>query len=208
MKRLIALLMASTLFLTACNSGMKNEDSNKNDSKIVEDVTSIDDIDLDINPETFSDLSDENLLQYVEDEVYAGITEQLASEDYIVESVDAIYISKEYLEEVEYNSQENIYFGYTLSELDAQYDGTRYVFTLGDDGQTTTKTFEKYDDTYEQVIKNVAIGNNLPAGSTQEIVLDVRGRGFSKDVIDNVVANIQSRCAPVYKDIPVTVMSY
>ena len=155
MKRLIALLMASTLFLTACNSGMKNEDSNKNDSKIVEDVTSIDDIDLDINPETFSDLSDENLLQYVEDEVYAGITEQLASEDYIVESVDAIYISKEYLEEVEYNSQENIYFGYTLSELDAQYDGTRYVFTLGDDGQTTTKTFEKYDDTYEQVIKNV-----------------------------------------------------
>ena len=390
MKRLIALLMASTLFLTACNSGMKNEDSNKNDSKIVEDVTSIDDIDLDINPETFSDLSDENLLKYVEDEVYAGITEQLASEDYIVESVDAIYISKEYLEEVEYNSQENMYFGYTLSELDAQYDGTRYVFTLGDDGQTTTKTFEKYDDTYEQVIKNVAIGtgviwvcatvsvasggvgapaavsmvfatsaktgatfalssgvistagtaivtgietknveetlkaaalagsesfkwgaivgvvsggvsetvslaksarsnptpreselkvlertkgaeeqisyldgvevssatkgatrpdvvvknadgsikaievknynlassnsrselyrelerqvtsraNNLPAGSTQEIVLDVRGRGFSKDVIDNVVANIQSRCAPVYKDIPVTVMSY
>ena len=90
MKRLIALLMASTLFLTACNSGMKNEDSNKNDSKIVEDVTSIDDIDLDINPATFSDLSDENLLQYVEDEVYAGITEQLASEDYIVESVDAI----------------------------------------------------------------------------------------------------------------------
>ena len=50
--------------------------------------------------------------------------------------------------------------------------------------------------------------NNLPAGSTQEIVLDVRGRGFSKGVIDNVVANIQSRCAPVYKDIPVTVMSY
>lgn len=50
--------------------------------------------------------------------------------------------------------------------------------------------------------------NNLLAGSTQEIVLDVRGRGFSKDVIDNVVANIQSRCAPVYKDIPVTIMSY
>lgn len=277
-----------------------------------------------------------------------------------------------------------------MSELDAQYDGTRYVFTLGDDGQTTTKAFEKYDDTYEQVIKNVAIGtgvilicatvsvvsagvgapaavsmifatsaktgatfalssgaisiagaaivtgietknveetvktamlagsdsfkwgaivgvatggvsetvslvksarshptpreselkvldrtkgaeeqisyldgvevssttkgatrpdvvvkntdgtikaievknynlsskssrselyrelerqvtsrvNNLPAGSTQEIVLDVRGRKFSKDTIENVVANIKSRCAPVYKDIPVKVMGY
>lgn len=390
MKRLIAFFITSTLFLTACNSGIKNEDSNKNDFSIKEETTSIDDIDLDINPETFSDLSDENLLQYVEDEVYAGITEKLASEDYIVESVDAIYISKEYLEEVEYNSQENIYFGHTLPELDAQYDGTRYVFTLGDDGQTTTKTFEKYDDTYEQVIRNVAIGtgvilvcatvsvisvgvgapaavsmvfatsaktgatfalsssvissagaaivtgvetkdveatlkaatlagsasfkwgaivgvvtggvsetvslaksarsnptpreselkvlertkraeeqisyldgvevpyatkgatrpdvvvknadgsikaievknynlassnnrsvlyketvrevtdrvNNLPPGSTQEIILDVRGRGFSKDVISNVVENIQSRCAPVYKDIPIIVMSY
>ena len=48
-----------------------------------------------------------------------------------------------------------------MSELDAQYDGTRYVFTLGDDGQTTTKTFEKYDNTYEQVIKNVAIGTGV-----------------------------------------------
>ncbi|HJC49249.1 MAG TPA: hypothetical protein H9754_01490 [Candidatus Anaerostipes avistercoris] len=385
MKKLIALLMASILFLTACNSGIKNEESNENNTKIMEDEISID-----IEPETFADLSDENLLQYIEDEVYAGITEQLASEDYTVESVDAIYISKEYLEEIEYNSQENIYFGYTLSELDAQYNGTRYVFTLGDDGQTTTKTFEKYDDTYEQVIKNIAIGtgvilvcatvsvasvgvgapaavsmvfaasaktgatfalssgiistagaaivtgietknveetlktatlagsesfkwgaivgvvtggvsetvslaksarsnptpreselkvlertkgakeqisyldgvevssrtkgatrpdvvvknadgsvkaievknynlassksrsglykelkrqvasrvNNLPSGSTQEIVLDIRGRGFSKNVIDDVVANIQSRCAPVYKNIPVTVMSY
>ena len=53
MKRLIALLMASTLFLTACNSGIKNEESNANDSKTVEDATSIDDIDLDINPELF-----------------------------------------------------------------------------------------------------------------------------------------------------------
>ena len=390
-KRLLALLLVSTLLLTACNSEIKNEDTIRNDSKIVDGTTTADNhMDFDVNPEIFSDLSDENLLQYVEDEVYAGITEQLASEDYIVESVDAIYISKEYLEEAEYNSQKNRYFGYTLSELDAQYDGMRYVFTLGDDGQTTTKTFEKYDDTYEQVMKNVAIGtgiilvcatvsvasagvgapaavsmvfatsaktgatialssgalstagaaivtgietknveetlkeaalvgsesfkwgaiagvvtggisetvslvksarshptpreselkvldrtkgaeeqisyldgvevssttkgatrpdvvvknadgsikaievknynlassnsrsglyrelerqvtnrvNHLPSGSTQEIVLDVRGRGFSKDVIQNVVANIQSRCASVYKDIPVTVMSY
>ena len=52
-------------------------------------------------------MSDEKLLQYIEDDIYAGITEQLASEDYTVESVDAIYISEEYLEEIEYNSQEN-----------------------------------------------------------------------------------------------------
>ena len=64
---------------------------------------------------------------------------------------------------------------------------------------------ELYRELERQVTNRV---NNLPAGSTQEIVLDASGRGFSKDVIDNVVANIQSRCAPVYKDIPVTVMSY
>ena len=62
-----------------------------------------------------------------------------------------------------------------------------------------------YRELERQVTNRV---NHLPSGSTQEIVLDVRGRGFSKDVIQNVVANIQSRCASVYKDIPVTVMSY
>ena len=120
-KRLLALLLVSTLLLTACNSEIKNEDTIRNDSKIVDGTITADNhMDFDVNPEIFSDLSDENLLQYVEDEVYAGITEQLASEDYIVESVDAIYITKEYLEEAEYNSQKNRYYGYTLSELDAQ----------------------------------------------------------------------------------------
>ena len=50
--------------------------------------------------------------------------------------------------------------------------------------------------------------NNLPLGSTQEIVLDVRGRKFPKKLIENVVADIQASCAPVYKDILVTVLSY
>lgn len=390
MKKIIALLMVCVVFITGCNATKNNYENNIDVSEMSDDLKHADDISVDVDVEQFSDLSDEKLLQYIEDDIYAGITEQLASEDYTVESVDAIYISKEYLEEIEYNSQENIYFGYTLSELDAQYDGTRYVFTLGDDGKTTTKAFEKYDDTYEQIIKNVAIGtgvilicatvsvasagvgapaavsmvfaasaktgasfaissgaistvgtaivkgvetqnveetvkqallagsdgfkfgaiagvvtggvsesvslvksarshptpreselkvlertkgaeeqvsyldgievsstttgatrpdvvvknadgsikaievknynlassnsryylnrelkrqvtnrvNNLPLGSTQEIVLDVRGRKFPKELIENVVADIQASCAPVYKDIPVTVMSY
>ena len=84
-KRLLALLLVSTLLLTACNSEIKNEDIIRNDSKIVDGTITADNhMDFDVNPEIFSDLSDENLLQYVEDEVYAGITEQLASEDYIV----------------------------------------------------------------------------------------------------------------------------
>lgn len=161
MKKIIALLMVCVIFLTGCNTTKNNHENKIDVSEMSEDLKNADDMNVDVDVEQFSDLSDEKLLQYIEDDIYAGITEQLASEDYIVESVDAIYISKEYLEEIEYNSQENIYFGYTLSELDAQYDGTRYVFTLGDDGQTTTKAFEKYDNTYEQIIKNVAIGTGV-----------------------------------------------
>lgn len=153
MRKTIVLLIVFTLFLTGCNN--VNKENNI-------DLFNINDgIDIDVNPEEFNSLNDENLLQFIEDDVYAGITDQLASEDYKVESVDAIYISKEYLEEIEYNSKENIYFGYTLSELDKQYDGLRYIFTLGDDGKTTTKTFEKYDDTYEKIIKNITVGSGV-----------------------------------------------
>ena len=62
-----------------------------------------------------------NLLPYLEDSIYSELVTALNSEDYFVENVNAIYISKEYLEEVAYNSQENIYFGYTLSELDSYF---------------------------------------------------------------------------------------
>lgn len=109
----------------------------------------------------FTGLNDPRLLPWLEDSVYAGLTEQFGSEDYLVEDVRAIYYSKEYLEEMEYNSRSNIFFGSTLKELNAQFEGESYVFTLSDDGKTIVKTFEDYDDTYEQVIKNVAIGTGI-----------------------------------------------
>ena len=62
----------------------------------------------------FSGLSDPALLRYVEDCVYATLVEKLDSDSFFVENVSAIYISKEYLDELAYNSQANIYFGYTL----------------------------------------------------------------------------------------------
>lgn len=114
----------------------------------------------DIVPE-FSDLSDENLLNYVEDNIYSGIVDELNSDDYFVEEVSAVYVSKEYLEELEYNSRANIFFGYTLEDVENTFSGERFVFTLGEDGTTIVKPFEDYDDTYEQVIKNVAIGTGV-----------------------------------------------
>jgi len=109
----------------------------------------------------FTGLDDSALLAYMEDTVYSELVAGLNSDEYFVENVSAVYISKEYLEELNYNSQENIFFGYTLSEVDACFQGTRYVFTLGENGQTVVQPFEAYDDTYEQVLKNVAIGSGV-----------------------------------------------
>lgn len=109
---------------------------------------------------TFTSLNDPALLSYYEGAIYRDVASKLGPE-YAVENVSAVYISKEYLEELAYNSQSNVFFGYSLADLDAQFQGTRYVFTLGDNGETTVVPFEDYDDTYEKVLKNVAIGTGV-----------------------------------------------
>ena len=160
MKRLIALILVCAL-LTGCtpqtNSDGIQEETTAPATSQPESSYSF----TEEEPPEFSDLNDANLLPYLEDSIYSELVTTLNSEDYFVENVNAIYISKEYLEEVAYNSQENIYFGYTLSELDSYFQGTRYVFTLGDDGQTVVTEFQKYDDTYDQILKNVAIGTGV-----------------------------------------------
>ena len=49
---------------------------------------------------------------------------------------------------------------------------------------------------------------HLPSGSTQEIVLDVRGRGYSTDFLNKIVNYIKLNLADIYPDIPVTVLRY
>ena len=109
----------------------------------------------------FKAMNDPALLPYIEDTLYQELVGTLNSDDYFVENVSAIYISQEYLDELAYNSQANILFGYTLAELDNQFQGTKYVFTLGDDNETVVEPFEAYDDTYEYVFRNVAIGTGV-----------------------------------------------
>ena len=109
----------------------------------------------------FSGLDDENLQRYLRDTLYTALVEDLDSDQYYVENVDTKYISKEYLKELAANSKENIYFGYTLSALEHQFQGTKYVFTVGDDGHTIVHAFEDYDDTYDRVVQNVAIGTGV-----------------------------------------------
>lgn len=114
-----------------------------------------------VNSLVFTSLNDPNLMRYVEDTVYTDLVNQLDSDKYFVENVEAVYISKEYLDELAYNSQENIYFGYKLSDLEEAFQGDKFIFTLGENGQTDVVPFEEYDDTFDKVIRNVAIGTGV-----------------------------------------------
>ena len=109
----------------------------------------------------FRGLNDPALLPFIEDTLYAQLVGTLNSEDYFVENVSAVYISQEYLEELAYNSQANVFFGFTLDELEAQFQGEKYIFTLGDDGKTAVEPWTDYVDPYERVIGNVAVGTGV-----------------------------------------------
>lgn len=110
---------------------------------------------------SFAGLNDPDCLQYVQDSIYSKFDAALQSEDYRVEEVRVSFISKEYLDELAYNSLPNIYFGYTLSELEEQFGDRPYVFLPGEDGGTTVTEYAEYDDTFDQVIRNVAIGGGV-----------------------------------------------
>lgn len=170
MKRIIALILSCSLILSGCtfqNNSTHTSDTEQVVSNTTEKVSQVDipedelGDDSDYTYEVNFDSIDDDLISYVEDSVYLDLVNNLNSEDYLVENVGAVYISQEYIDEAAYNSQSNIYFGYTLAELEEQYTDSKYVFTLGKDGQTVAQPFEDYDDTYEKVLENVAIGTGV-----------------------------------------------
>ncbi len=182
MKKSLAVLLSCMMLFTGCSSNadvsfsssenietqLIETEAVQTDTPTVENQTISDTVlSADIHSEEyvtnlgFTSLNDDNLIRYVEDSVYSDLITLLDSDDYFVENVEAVYISKEYLEELAYNSQENIYFGYKLSELDEVFQGQKYIFTLGENGQTNVQLFEEYDDTLNTVAKNVAIGSGV-----------------------------------------------
>ena len=179
MKKIIAILLICVLVLIGCSKSAEQppagesqaSSSRKEVKEEQEEVVEEDEDRLVENPApvdskvpapepVFSQLNDPELLDYVEKEVYADVSSQLGDK-YRVENVSTTYVSKEYIEELAYNSQTNVFFGYSLSDLDEQFQGTRYVFTLDENGETTVVPLEAYDDTYEKIVKNVAIGSGV-----------------------------------------------
>lgn len=174
MKKIIALVLSCALVLVGCGQNVTPTDSqNVEESKVevVADVTT-ESVTVEKNQDTedatpyeyvvdFASLDDVELQRYVQDSIYNELVAQLDSDEYFVENVSAVYISQDYIDEFTYNSKPNVYFGYTLEEIDAVYQGTRYVFTMSEEGDTIVVPFEEYDDSFEQIIKNVAIGTGV-----------------------------------------------
>ena len=158
MKRLLSLLIVCTLVFTACASQNQQiqpaATADASETTAGADFSELEDTD-------FSGLGDPALSQHLIDSIYTILIDELDSDAYFIENVEAIYISKEYLDELAFNSQENIYFGYNLFELNEQYQGARFIFTLGDDNQTIVQEFEAYDDTFDKIVRNVAIGSGV-----------------------------------------------
>lgn len=100
-------------------------------------------------------------LQYLADQVFAATENLLVSDDYEIHDVAASNGSQEYLDELAFNSQENFYFGYTLSEIEAHFQGTSYIFYFGSDGQSEVRTQEAYDDSCEIVTRNIPTGSGI-----------------------------------------------
>ena len=172
MKKIIALFLILSLVLMGCSSGnsdggsRKTEKNGSTEKNGVSPTVVIPEEELgDPTPyeyhAEFASLNDDQLFRYVKDSVYNELVTSLSSDQYLVEGIEIAYISKEYIQELDYNSRRNVFFGYTLAELDEYFQGEKYVFTLGDDGQTTVKAFEGYDDTFEKALKNIAFGGGV-----------------------------------------------
>ena len=62
---------------------------------------------------------------------------------------------------------------------------------------------ELFRELTRQITDRVA---NLPPGSTQRIVLNVQGRGYTQEFVNTIIETIQTRLIDVYPNIPVDIM--
>lgn len=148
----------SSVFSEISTATEYHETESSTDTEISFDLEETDEND----DEQFSRPDDSNFLNYIENFVYTEVTRDFNSDDYYVESVEASYVSQEYLDTVAFNSQSNIYFGYTINELQSIFEDIKYVFTLGEDNTTAVTVLEEIPDTdTDTIMKNVAIGSGV-----------------------------------------------
>lgn len=164
MKRIIALILSLSILFTGCTVGNTNNvpESVNSATSDIDGNDTYQHIDIPVEELEFSGLDDNELRQYIKDSVYINLEAEYDAENIIIESVETRYISKEYIDEIEFNSEQNIFFGYNIQELDKIFDGTKYVFTVDENNETTVVPMEILENNVEEtVIKNVATGSGV-----------------------------------------------
>lgn len=141
MKKIILLLLLFAICLTGCTTIHR-----KNKQK--EEIESLE----------LTGLSDPNLSAYVEDALYDELVEEFNSTEYFIENIQVTHVSNEYLEELHYNTQSNIYFGYSLEQIDEAFGDQKYIFDIDENGNTIVKEVTVIDDHFDDIIKNVSSG--------------------------------------------------
>ncbi len=166
-KTIIAYLLIVVLIISGCGNVATDGESNLEEQKSIDVIESSEASDIGFIDEDkvlipdFVGLEDPALLRYVKDNVYKEVVDTLDSDAYYVENVETVYVSKEYLEEVAFNSQSNVFFGYTLEDLDEQFEGVQYAFGLGEDGTTIVYELEDSTESYEEIMRDVVIGSGV-----------------------------------------------
>lgn len=158
---------------------------------------------------TFTGLDDENLQEYMIENLYATLNSNFTSDDYEIESITTTYISKEYIDELTYNSKSNVYFGFTLDELAEQFEGKKFVFKVGENNETIVSEFEEYNDTYIKMIKNVATGTgvilicttvSVVTGGTVSIVFAASAKTATEFAVSSfALSSVMSSAIEYYK---------
>lgn len=105
-------------------------------------------------------LTEDELISYSEEAIAVAIKENLWGDEFIVD-VDMQLVSKEYLENKQSNSRENIYFGYTNTQLRELFGTDMVVFRLDGEGNTVVVPFELYTNPYIPAIRDLAIGTGV-----------------------------------------------
>lgn len=163
MKRFLSVLLSFALvfaFLPGCSTraasgGDAGDGAEHLDSSLMNNLKT------DAGSVEFSSLDDPDLSLYIQDSVYEELLASLDTERYFINNVEAVYYSQEYLDDLASNTQANTYFGYKIADIESAFLGERYVFTLGENGQTVVQAFERYDDALDQVMQNVAVGTGV-----------------------------------------------
>lgn len=181
------ILLLLTISITLCGCTFRNREE----------------LDIEDTMISFTGLDDEKLQNYVMETLYSGINAEFTNDDYRINEITTVYISKEYIEEMEYNSKSNIYFGYDIAELASKFNGKKYVFIVGKDGQTTVEEFKNYEDNYHKMIKNVVVGTgvilvcttvSIVSGGTVSIIFAASAKtatefAFSSAALSGIIAS-------------------